>query len=89
MNLIEINQKLGELNEWSLEGSSIQKTFDFNTFKEAVTFVNNISEIAEEENHHPDINIRFTSVSVFLTTHSAKGLTEKDFSVARKIDQIS
>lgn len=88
MNLAQIQARMQGLNEWSLEGSSIVKEFSFPSFKEAMEFVNRISEIAERRNHHPDILISYTLVRINLTTHSEHGITEKDFDLAEAIEQI-
>ena len=89
MNLEEITSLIGELSGWGLNGNMITKTFDFKSFPEAIDFVNKIAEIAEKHNHHPDITIRHTVVHLALTTHSAGGLTEKDFEVAKEIDLLT
>ncbi len=88
MNLGEITNKLSELNNWALEGESIGKTFEFDNFRQALDFVNKVGELAENANHHPDIAISYNKVNLSLTTHSEKSLTEKDFSLAKEIDQI-
>ncbi len=79
---------LKEMNQWSLlEDKKIQKDYKFKNFKEAMNFVNKISEIAEEEGHHPDIYLHnWNKVTVTLSTHSIGGLSENDFIVAAKID---
>lgn len=84
----EINKKLKGLSGWSLNGDSIQKTFEFNNFLESIEFVNKIAPIAEEINHHPDIEIHYSKVIIALTTHDKKGITEKDIIVAKKINSI-
>lgn len=89
LTLNEITSMLGKLSNWTLDGSSIAKQFDFSSFKDAITFVNNVAEIAEKNNHHPEILISYNMVRLTLTTHSAKSLTETDFKVAEQIDKIS
>lgn len=87
----KINEHLEALSDWDLEdnGKSIVKNFEFDNFMIAVDFVNKISEVAEEEGHHPDIRIYdYNKVEIKLTTHSALGLTEKDFKVASEIDNL-
>jgi len=87
----QINESLGNLSDWSLEdnGKLIIKIFKFKDFMEAVNFVNKISEIAENEEHHPDIKIYdYNNVEIKLMTHSDGGLTEKDFKVASEIDKL-
>lgn len=85
----EISKKLKLLNSWSLEIDSIVKDFEFSDFKSALGFVNSVGEIAEKENHHPDILINFNKVRLSLTTDLEHGLTSKDFEVAGEIDKIS
>jgi len=84
----ELNQKLKELNGWEIENDSIKKTFEFDNFLESIEFVNKIAPIAEEMNHHPDIEINYSKVIIVLTTHDEKGVTEKDIILAKKIDNI-
>jgi 4a-hydroxytetrahydrobiopterin dehydratase len=62
--------------------------FEFDDFSQAIEFVNGVAEIAEEDDHHPDIDIRYSKVSVRLSTHSEGGLTDLDFEVAEKIDTL-
>ena len=88
LTLQEISKEMLTLKDWSFESSSIVKDFSFANFKEALEFVNKIGEISEKNNHHPDILITYNFVRVTLTTHSIKGLTPKDFDVAREIDKI-
>lgn len=65
----------------------IERSFVFKNFREAITFVTAIAEIAEEENHHPNLRIVFNRVVVELYTHAINGLSENDFIVAAKIDE--
>lgn len=88
MNLNEVNGAMQELNDWVLEGDSIVKNLTFQSFMEAVDFVNSVAAIAEKEDHHPDILIMFKDVRLKLTTHSASGLSALDFRVAKEIDAI-
>lgn len=84
----EINRKLEELNGWSLRGNSIEKTYEFDNFLESIEFINKIAPLAESQNHHPDIDIRYNKVIITLSTHSENGLTEKDFNLAQGIDKM-
>jgi 4a-hydroxytetrahydrobiopterin dehydratase len=88
LTLAEINQEMSSLEGWSLEGSSISKSFEFTNFKESLDFVNKVGEIAEKAQHHPDILINYNQVRLSLSTHSEGGLTRKDFSLAKEIDMI-
>ena len=75
--------------EWETDNKSIERTFEFDDFSQAIDFVNSVAEIAEEEDHHPDIDIRWNKVRLNLSTHSEGGLTELDFQLARKIDNLA
>lgn len=79
---------LGQLNDWRIEGTVLKKDFKFADFKSALAFVNKVGAIAEEESHHPDIELGWGRVVIRLTTHDIKGLSENDFIVAAKIDLI-
>jgi len=88
VTLGEMNQRMGELNGWNLQGNSIVKNYSFKDFKESLEFVNKIGEVAEKFGHHPDIIINYNQVKLSLTTHAQEGLTEKDFELAKEIDKI-
>lgn len=68
---------------------SISRTFNFKNFVEAMHFGNQITSIAEAEGHHPDLHVSWGKVKVDLTTHAIGGLSENDFILAAKIDQVS
>ncbi|MGE5541224.1 MAG: 4a-hydroxytetrahydrobiopterin dehydratase [Bacillota bacterium] len=76
---------------WSVneEATEIFRTFRFPDFKQALEFTNKIGALAEEEGHHPDIQLGWGKVGVTLTTHSVKGLSENDFVLAAKIDLLT
>jgi 4a-hydroxytetrahydrobiopterin dehydratase len=84
----EIRQTLKKMPEWSLAGNAIHKKFSLKSFMPAIAFVNKIAEAAEQANHHPDITINYSQVSVSLSTHSESGVTQKDFQLAEAIDKI-
>ena len=88
LSLKEIQDEMQELRDWFIESSSITKDFSFKDFKESLNFVNKVGEIAEKHDHHPDIMINYNLVRLSLTTHSEKGLTKKDFDVAKEVDKI-
>jgi len=88
LTLAIVQERMAKLNNWALEGETIVKDFSFGNFKESLEFVNKVGEIAERNNHHPDIVISYSTVRLSLTTHSEKGLTSKDFEVAEEIDKI-
>ena len=88
LNDDEIEQLLTGLeHEWHLApNDELRRVYLFKDFGLAMKFVNKVAEAAEAENHHPDIVINYTKVTLTLATHSVGGLTEKDFSLARQID---
>ena len=76
-------------NEWKLVNEKrIQYEFKFKNFKEAIKFVNKVADLAESEGHHPDIQIHWNKVLIELWTHAIGGLSENDFIVASKIEQL-
>jgi 4a-hydroxytetrahydrobiopterin dehydratase len=84
----DLKRLLRKIPEWELEGKKITRTFEFDDFEEAIDFVNDVAEIAEEAQHHPDIDIRWSKVTLSLTTHEAGGITDVDFEVAERIDNL-
>lgn len=84
-----VQRLLAEVPDWKLEGNTIARTFQFENFLLAIDFVNNVANEAESMNHHPDIDIRWNKVKLELATHSAGGLTDIDFTLARKIDRLA
>jgi 4a-hydroxytetrahydrobiopterin dehydratase len=79
---------LEEVPNWRLSDNSIERTLTFEGFPAAIEFVVRLARDAEEMNHHPDIDIRWNKVKLVLSTHSAGGLTDLDFLLARKIDKL-
>jgi 4a-hydroxytetrahydrobiopterin dehydratase len=85
----ELKTRLKKIPEWELEKKHIERTFEFDDFSDSIDFVNSVSEVAEEEEHHPDIDIRYNKVKLVLSTHSKGGLTELDFALAERIDTLA
>ena len=77
---------LERLSDWQAQGEAIARTFHLRDFARAIDFVNAVAEMAEDANHHPDIDIRYNKVTLRLSTHSAGGLTAKDVDLARRIE---
>lgn len=85
--LDEYRRGLGE--GWRVvDDHHLVKTFKFKDFRGAVAFTNQVADVAEAENHHPDLDVSWGKVRVTLFTHKAGGLTENDFILAAKIDRI-
>jgi 4a-hydroxytetrahydrobiopterin dehydratase len=85
----ELKDRMKKIPEWELEKKHIERTFEFDDFAGAIDFVNAVAEVAEEEEHHPDIDIRYNKVRLVLSTHSKGGLTELDFGLAERIDTLA
>ena len=84
----EIADRLKQLDDWSQEGRRIVRDFSFSTFGKAIAFVNQVAEVADEIDHHPDITINYTRVTLSVTTHSEGGITRRDFRLAGRIDGL-
>jgi 4a-hydroxytetrahydrobiopterin dehydratase len=85
----EIARRL-EGSEWRREGDEVVRDWKFHDFAEAMGFANRVGEAAEEANHHPDILIHsWNRVRLSLTNHSAGGLTEADFKLAARLDELA
>jgi len=90
----QIDEYLTYLNSWYVDINEnksyyLLKKYKFKNFQQSLDFVNKISIIAESENHHPDIKFGWGYVEIIIFTHAIKGLSESDFVLAAKIDEIS
>ena len=86
LNEEEINERLAGLRGWSKGENWIEKKYQFKNFLRAMFFVNAVAYVAESVNHHPDIIIHYNEVTLRNWTHVANAVTERDFSLAEKID---
>ena len=84
----DIMKELKTIDGWSHVGKEIKKMYEFGDFIHAMGFVTSVALVAEKANHHPDIDVRWNKVTIVLSTHSAGGLTEKDFNLARQIENL-
>jgi len=84
----EIESNLKTLHGWALKGNQIEKTLTLPDFSRAMGLVTSVALLAERRDHHPDITIRWNTVTLVLSTHSAGGLTMHDFALAREIDGL-
>jgi len=73
---------------WALEGGMIRRTYAFKDFRVAMTFVNKVADAANAADHHPDIDIRYSKVTLALATHDAGGLTSRDTKLAEEADVL-
>ena len=88
----EIEELLGQVDGWTVEEPDshfrLAKVFKFRGFMPGIELVNRIAAIAEAEKHHPDLLVGYGSVTAWLTTHAAGGITQNDFILAAKIDRL-
>ncbi|MFW9911328.1 MAG: 4a-hydroxytetrahydrobiopterin dehydratase [Candidatus Thorarchaeota archaeon] len=86
-----ITEMMNIVPGWTLQKEGIdriEKVFKFKNFKKAMIFVNKVADIANEQDHHPDIFIHWNEVTLTLYTHAIKGLHDNDFIIAAKIDEL-
>jgi 4a-hydroxytetrahydrobiopterin dehydratase len=86
---LEIRRALGELPGWSRKGEALTKTYSFARFGDGIRFVQQIADVADGMDHHPDIDIRYTKVTFSLSTHDAGGITQRDLDLAKKIEETA
>lgn len=86
---VEVQTRLeDELPQWTYEGGWIRRKFKTSGWKATLMVVNTVGHLAEAAWHHPDLAVSYAFVTVKLMTHSAKGITEKDFALAAKIEEV-
>lgn len=84
----EIEKNLNQISSWKLNQGKLHRDFSFPSFVEAFAFMSAVAPVAEKMNHHPEWSNVYNRVSVDLTTHDAKGITNKDFQLAAEMDRI-
>jgi 4a-hydroxytetrahydrobiopterin dehydratase len=82
----EIKAALEELPGWKQQGKAIAKTYDLKGFKAAMAFTGTVGELADRADHHPDILIQYSKVTVTLWSHDKGGVTDRDLRLARQIE---
>ncbi len=85
----QISERLQGLDGWERDGDAIRRKFKLADFQGSVDFINRITPVAEEMNHHPDLAVSWDTVTVSLSTHSEGGVTESDFELAGRIDSLA
>ena len=75
--------------QWNEKDNTITKTFEFSSYLDGIDFVNDVANLSEQENHHPDITVGYCKVTKSLTTHDAGSLTEKDYKLSKLIDDLN
>jgi 4a-hydroxytetrahydrobiopterin dehydratase len=83
---LEIQRALSGLPGWSRRGDTLTKTYTFEKFADGIAFVGRVAKIADDMNHHPDIDIRYTKILMSLSTHDAGGITQSDLSLAERAE---
>jgi 4a-hydroxytetrahydrobiopterin dehydratase len=86
---LEIQRALGTLGGWSRRADTLTKTYTFERFADGIAFVNRVAKIADEMNHHPDIDVRYTKITTVLSTHDAGGITQSDLTLAERIESVA
>jgi 4a-hydroxytetrahydrobiopterin dehydratase len=84
----EIAAALHGLPKWSGDSEGLRRTVELPSFRDAVTAIAAIADVAEEMDHHPDVDLRWRTLHLVLVTHSASGVTENDLALARRIDAL-
>ncbi len=85
----EINSSIKKLKGWTLDNNKLKKEFKFSNFKQSIDFLNLVEPVADSIDHHPDVCIYYNRVIVELTTHDIGGLSDLDFELAEKMDELS
>ena len=82
----ELAKELTSLPGWKVTDGMLRKQFAHPSFPEAIVFVNAVAQLAEAANHHPDVDIRYSNITLGLVTHDSGGITEKDVALARQVE---
>jgi 4a-hydroxytetrahydrobiopterin dehydratase len=88
LNKEQIEAALAGLDDWAYRDEAITRTFRFADFIHAVDFVEHVADLAEERQHHPDIDIRYNKVTLRMSTHSAGGVTARDLDLAKAVQRL-
>ena len=88
LTIEQVQNYLKNVKGWKLNNNYIEKEYRFKTYLEGLNFVYAVGELAEDEGHHPDMFLGYKKLRIILTTHAIGGLSENDFILATKIDQI-
>lgn len=88
LNEEQVASRLARLPEWKRQGAEIARSFRFKNYHETMAFVNATAWVSHREDHHPDLDVGYNDCTVRYTTHSAGGLSDRDFACAEKIDAL-
>lgn len=89
LNPAELNHAAQLLTSWQVHPEALQRTYEFVDFVAAMRFVNNVAALAENQGHHPDIDIRYNQVLLRIFSHDSGGVTARDVQLATAIEQIA
>ena len=84
----EIGERMAAVPDWARVEDAICRTIRFDTFADGIEFICRVAPVADEADHHPDIDIRYRNVKFLLTSHDSGGLTDRDFAMAANIDRL-
>ena len=85
----EITSELSKLPGWTFSNDKIEQEFSFDSYMDGIAFVNQIAVRAEEQNHHPDLEVGWCRVKVAFTSHDSGGVTERDIRMAHEVSRLS
>jgi 4a-hydroxytetrahydrobiopterin dehydratase len=88
LTTLQIKNRLKSIGGWKIQNKKLAKEFKFENFSQSLKFVNQVGKLADNQDHHLDIILKYSSVKIILSTHSVKGLTEKDFNLAKSINNL-
>jgi 4a-hydroxytetrahydrobiopterin dehydratase len=85
----QVESALSELSGWTREGDAIKRDVTMPTFADGIALIDQVAVAADDRDHHPDIDIRWTTITFRLSTHSEGGITGNDVALAREIDRLA
>jgi 4a-hydroxytetrahydrobiopterin dehydratase len=85
---LEIQRALGTLSGWMRRGDALTKTYTFERFADGIAFIDRVAKVADQMNHHPDIDVRYTKITMTLSTHDAGGITSSDLKLAESMEGL-
>jgi 4a-hydroxytetrahydrobiopterin dehydratase len=88
LNKEQIEAALADLGDWSYQDEALVRTFRFADFVHAIDFVDRLAQVAEDRQHHPDIDVRYNKVTLHVSTHDAGGVTVRDVDLAQAAEHL-
>ena len=84
----EILDNLSKIPKWVYSNGYLEREIEFSKYKDSIEFINKVAIIAEKQDHHPKLTSNFNSLLIQLTTHDVKGISQKDFQLAKAINTL-